>query len=248
MACNGCTDNTADVARIHGAAVIEVEAPSKISALNAGDDAAVAFPRLYVDADVVLTSKTITDLIQALSEPGTLCVAPPYQLELAGRPWAVRAYFSVWLRLMALRNGHVGSGVYAVSERGRARFGRFPNVIADDTFVRNLYNRTERRVISTDPTIVQAPLTLRALLRRRIRVNIGNLQLSAHPEYRALPGSVEAVIPWWRVVIASPQLMPASIIYAAVNSVAHIAAHRQVKGNGPVDWARDNTTRSTFRL
>src|ERR1044071_1194081 len=49
VACNGCTDDTADIARRHGAKVVEISTPSKIAALNAADDIAVAYPRLYVD-------------------------------------------------------------------------------------------------------------------------------------------------------------------------------------------------------
>ncbi len=244
VACNGCTDGTAEVARARGATVVEVETPSKIAALNAGDDAAVAFPRLYIDADVVLSGKTVTDLIQALSEPGALCVAPPSQMELTGRPWTVKAYFSVWRAVMQMKEGYVGSGVYAFSKLGRARFGLFPNVIADDLFVRNLYTRSERRVISTEATIVEAPRTLRALFRRRIRVRIGNAELASHPSYGSLPGSDESKAPWWRAVLSEPALFPAAFVFAAVNGMAHFAARRQIRSRRPVDWARDDTTRT----
>ena len=44
VACNGCTDRTADITRDHGAEVVEVDELSKIAALNAGDAAARAYP------------------------------------------------------------------------------------------------------------------------------------------------------------------------------------------------------------
>ena len=226
VACNGCTDDTAEIARRHGATVVEIETPSKIAALNAADDVAVAFPRLYVDADVLLSPKTVNDLIRALGDSETLCAAPPSKLQLAGRPLSVRAYFAVWKAVMLARDGYAGAGVYAVSRQGRARFGRFPNVIADDLFVRNSYTRAERRIVATDPTIVEAPRTLRALLRRRVRVCLGNSQLFGHPDYKSLPGNRELPLPWWRVVLANPQLIPASIVYAAVNGVARVMAYR----------------------
>jgi glycosyltransferase involved in cell wall biosynthesis len=247
VACNGCTDNTADVARSFGATVVEVKTSSKIAALNAADDVAVAYPRLYIDADIIVTARTIIDLIEALSVGDILCAAPPSRMELAGRPWTVRAYFRVWKSVMVARDGYVGSGVYAVSMKGRERFGRFPNIIADDLFVRNVFARAERRVISTEPTVVEAPRTLRALLRRRIRVCLGNSQLSTHAEYRSLPGNVEPSSPWWRAVLANPALIPASFVYASVNSLARIAAYRNRSGGRPVEWARDDSTRPDYQ-
>lgn len=244
VACNGCTDDTAEIARSRGATVIEVDTPSKIAALNAADEVAVTFPRLYVDADVILSRKTVDDLVRALSDPETLCAAPPSSVSLSGRPWAVRAFFEVWKPVMLAKEGYVGAGVYALSAKGRARFGRFPNVIADDLFVRNVYKRTERRIVATEPTIVEAPRTVRALLRRRIRVCIGNYELSTHPDYRALPGNLEPRTAWWKVPLKNPSLLPASSVYASVNAVARLAAYHHRLSKRPVEWARDNTTRS----
>jgi len=245
VACNGCTDDTAEIARRRGLKVVDIETPSKIAALNAADEIATAFPRLYIDADVVLTPKTVTDLIRTLGEPGVLCAAPPYRLQLDGRPWTVRAYFSVWLQVMRVRAGYVGSGVYSVSEQGRKRFGKFPNVIADDTFVRNLFTRDERRIVDTDPTLVEAPFTLRALFRRKVRVTIGNMELRARAGDQPAAAAAEVGIPWWRVVLGRPTLIPAGVVYAFVNAAAHYAAHRQLRRKGSIDWARDGTTRST---
>jgi glycosyltransferase involved in cell wall biosynthesis len=245
VACNGCTDNTADVARRYGATVVEIEASSKIEALNAADDVAVAFPRLYVDADVIVTRNTIDDLIHALSKSDILCVAPPSRMELTGRPWTVRAFFAVWKQVMLAKEGYVGSGVYGISQPGRERFGRFPDVVADDLFVRNTYARSERRIVTTEPTIVEAPRTLRALLRRRVRVSIGNNQLATHPDFQFLPGNRERSISWWRVVLKNPSLIPASFVYLFVSGTAHIVASRKRRNDRVVDWARDDTTRLT---
>lgn len=244
VACNGCTDDTAVVARQHGATVVEVAEPSKILALNAGDDVATAFPRIYIDADVVVNAKTIFSLIEALKEPGILCVAPPFHMELDGRPWVVRAYHQISLRIMQMKEGYVGSGVYAVSEVGRARFGRFPNIIADDTFVRNSYARTERKVVPTDATIVQAPWTLRALFRRRVRVCVGNMQLS-QAEFQTLPGRAELPVSRWRLAMDRPLQIPGIFVYLFVNLVALQVARWRVRRKGPINWGRDNTTRIT---
>jgi glycosyltransferase involved in cell wall biosynthesis len=243
VACNGCTDATADIARSHGARVVEVDTPSKIAALNAGDEAATAFPRLYVDADVRLTGRAVADVAQALAEPAVLCAAPPLAVELRDRPWAIRAYYAVWCRIPYLQDRYVGSGVFAMSEAGRARFARFPDVIADDLFARNLFAGSERAVVPTAPFVIEAPWTLRALIRRRIRIDAGNRELARRSDLPALPGADDRTGRWWRVVVAQPWLAPAAIWYVTVNLVARLIGRRTSARADRVDWGRDDTTR-----
>lgn len=243
VACNGCTDATADIARSHGARVVEVDAPSKIAALNAGDEAATAFPRLYVDADVHLTGRAVADVARALAEPAVLCAAPPLAVEVRDRPWTIRAYYAVWCRLPYLRDRYVGSGVFAMSEAGRARFDRFPDVIADDLFARNLFAAAERAVVPTTPFVIEAPWTLRALIRRRIRIDAGNRELARRRDLPALPGADDRGDPWWRVVVARPSLAPAAICYVTVNLVARFIGRGAPGGADRVGWGRDDTTR-----
>jgi glycosyltransferase involved in cell wall biosynthesis len=245
VACNGCTDGTETIARRQGARVVVVPEPSKIGALNAGDAAATTFPRIYVDADVVLTGRAVADMAHALTQPGVLAAAPPIATDTVGRRWAVRAFYDVWEHLPYFDDNPIGSGVYGLSEAGRARFDRFPDVIADDLFARNLFVRDERRVVATDPFVVQAPWSLRALVRRRIRIHAGNMQIAAHPELNQLPGGRERSAPSWRAVVDHPRLAPKAVPYGAVNAVAKIAARRLVRSSRPVAWSRDDTTRTT---
>lgn len=243
VACNGCTDNTADIARTYGVTVAEIPQPSKVAALNAADEVAVAFPRLYVDADITISRKTIEDLVDALADENVLYATPPATLDLAGRPWAVRAYYAVWQQVMRGRRGYVGAGVYALSEKGRRKFGRFPNLLADDLFVRNIFAPHERIIVDTQPTTVHCPWTLRAVLKRRVRIVVGNAQVLDHPEYGALPGSVEKKVAWWRTISRSPSMLLAAGVYALVNAVAYVLVHWG-RRNTVIDWGQDCTTRS----
>lgn len=69
MVCNGCSDNTAEIARrFEGVTVLESEMPSKPAALNAGDAAATRWPRLYLDADAQISPSAVRDVLDALSE------------------------------------------------------------------------------------------------------------------------------------------------------------------------------------
>jgi glycosyltransferase involved in cell wall biosynthesis len=65
---NGCTDGTAEVARgFGGVRVVETDVPSKSHALRLGDETAAGFPRVYLDADVVLPAAHVRALCAALS-------------------------------------------------------------------------------------------------------------------------------------------------------------------------------------
>jgi glycosyltransferase involved in cell wall biosynthesis len=244
VACNACTDTTAEIARQHGAKVVEIETPSKIAALNAGDDVATAHPRIYIDADVAISAKSLNDLITALSGDDIQCAAPPFTVDLAGRPLLVRAYYAIWLRDPLLKDGYVGSGIYGLSRSGRARFSRFPNIIADDRFIHALYHRSERAVVDTEPFGIQAPRTIRSLFRRRVRICRGNLEIETRPDLSHLPGGIRRSKSWWHAAVFNPLLIPSTLVFAAVNGLARMIARRQLFRKERMDWARDETIRT----
>jgi len=149
---NGCRDDTAAVARAAAPAldargfelrVLERREGGKIGALNAGDAAARAAARLYLDADIILSDGLLARLLDALDTPAPvyagarLVVAPP-------RSRISRLYARFWQRLPFLTEGVSGAGLFAVNAAGRSRWGAFPRIIADDAFVRGLFAPQER--------------------------------------------------------------------------------------------------------
>ena len=83
-------------------------------------------------------------------------------------------------RLVALpyvREGMIGVGVYAVSEDGRRRFEAFPDVIADDGYVRMLFGPSERVSRRDAPVRVYAPKRLSDLVRIKTRSRLGRYEL-----------------------------------------------------------------------
>ena len=129
VVCNGCSDNTAEIARSFGAPVqvVETDVASKSAALRMGDEVATDFPRFYVDADVELSIESIRQIAEALRQGPWLAAAPRMKVDLTDRKWAVRAYYEIWTRLPYHVSGMIGSGVYALSEAGRGRFDVFPD-------------------------------------------------------------------------------------------------------------------------
>ena len=78
VVCNGCTDDTASIARSFGppVRVIETDIPNKTHALNLGDQAADSFPRLYADADVVITLDAVRRLAARLRSASCVGLLP----------------------------------------------------------------------------------------------------------------------------------------------------------------------------
>src|SRR5262245_59076669 len=172
VVCNGCTDDTTNIARRFAPAVhvIETDVASKTHALNLGDRASRAFPRIYADADVVITIDAIRALASRLERGNVLAVAPTSEINLTGCSWSVRKYFGVRSRLPSSREGMGGSGVYALSEAGRRRFAQFPDVIADDAYVRLQFKPEERETLPFVKSTVFAPRTIQQLIAVRTRI------------------------------------------------------------------------------
>jgi exopolysaccharide biosynthesis WecB/TagA/CpsF family protein len=177
VVCNGCSDNTAEIARrFEGVTVLESEMPSKSAALNAGDAAATRWPRLYLDADAQISPSAVRDVLDALSEGGLLAARPAARLDLQGAHPLVHAYYRTRLRLPSARSGLWAGGVYGLSRQGHQRFEEFPNVIADDLFVDRLFAAWEKAVLDVDPMVIRPPRTPRAQLAVLHRVYRGNAE------------------------------------------------------------------------
>ena len=99
------------------------------------------------------------------------------QVDLRGSSLAVRAYYRVWTRLPYVREGMIGVGVYALSEDGRRRFEAFPDVIADDGYVRTLFDPGERVRVDDAPVRVYAPERFSDLVRIKTRSRLGRYEL-----------------------------------------------------------------------
>jgi glycosyltransferase involved in cell wall biosynthesis len=176
---NGCTDDTAEVVRrFPWCRLIEVPEASKVAALNAGDAAALAFPRVYLDADVTVSAATLRSLVALLDGPEAIVASPAVRVDASGASVFARAYQRVWALTDYRLENHTGSGIYGLSEAGRARFGAFPDIISDDLYVRLLFAPHERRVSAGEPFTVFAPRTARAQVRRLSRAMAGELQLA----------------------------------------------------------------------
>ena len=239
---NGCSDATAEVARAAGARVVELAEGSKVAALDAGDAAASVFPRAYVDADVEVGADALLAVADRLDAGPELVASPRLVLDLRGASWPVRAYYTVWELSAFRRRGHIGSGIYALTRTGRARFGSFPPVIGDDRFVQGLFAPEERATVDAE-FVVRPPRTLRALLARGARIAAGNRELqrvglAGHAPTRG--GSARELL---AVVAPRPALWAPFLVYAAVQLRTGALAERRLRA-ADASWTRDETSRA----
>ncbi|MEU3841027.1 glycosyltransferase family 2 protein [Streptomyces sp. NPDC028635] len=245
VVCNGCTDDTARVAAARGprVRVVELPAPSKHAALRAGDDHARGFPRLYVDADVVLTAADVRALTEPLDDGAgrILATAPRRHIPLAACAWPVRAYYRVWQRLPAVREGLFGRGVIAVSKAGHARIAALPPLMADDLAASLAFAADERRVVGSAQVVVHPPRTWRDLIKRRIRAAVSTAQVEREGPQGASARTGRSDLT--ALLRAEPSLLPGVVVFAAAALVARRGARKALRAGDFGTWLRDESSR-----
>lgn len=179
---NGCRDRTAEVARAVAVPagwrleVIELAEGSKPGALNSGDARASGAIRAYLDADCTLAPGVAARIAGALASDLPLYAGATPEIAPARSPLSC-AYARFWRRLPFNRSIAPGYGLYAVNAAGRARWGAFPDIISDDTFVRLHFGEGERVQV---PGACVWPIAegFGALVRTRRRQNAGLRELA----------------------------------------------------------------------
>lgn len=271
VVCNGCTDETAQVAAARGprVRVVEIPVPSKHAALRAGDDHARSFPRVYVDADVVITGAGVRALVEPLEDEasGILATAPAREIPLAACAWRVRAYYQVWQRLPAVREGLFGRGVVAVSKSGHARIAALPPLMADDLAASLAFTPAERRVVDSAAVVIQPPRTWPDLIRRRIRAAVSTAQVEQNQAERSQgersrgepsrgetsqgetsqgPGEASArtsTADLRAMLRREPGLLPHLMVFLAAALVARRGAKKAIRAQDFGTWLRDESSR-----
>jgi glycosyltransferase involved in cell wall biosynthesis len=235
---NGCRDDTAGraesfaprfAARGWRLDVIERAEGGKPGALNAGDAQAVGATRAYLDADVRVSRPLLAQLVTALDRSAPALASGRVSIP---RPASAvsRAYRRTYRRVPFMTRGVPACGLFAVNRAGRARWGAFPDVISDDTFVRLHFSPAERIGV---PATYDWPLVegWSNLVRVRRRQDAGVAEIARrYPELlanddkrRVGPGGALAL------ALRDP---PGFAVYAGV-----AAAVRLTKGRGE-GWSR----------
>lgn len=233
---NGCTDATAAIARgFERVRVLELGPASKPSAMNAGDAVATSWPRLYLDADIEITSEAVLAVFSALAEPGVLAARAEARYDTAAAAPLVRAYYRARSRIPAPPTRLWGAGGYATSERGHARFGSFAEVTADDSWFDEQFTPGEKRVVATEAMRIRTARDVSDLVAVLARQRRGYVELGVPPE------TVNRGVALLRTVHG-----PASLVDTACYVFLTLVARRRsaaTTGAGTRRWERDGSTR-----
>ena len=248
---NGCTDDTADRARAvarepHDGVEIEViDTPvgNKIHALNLGDRAAKFFPRAFLDADIEMSPNLLRQVAEVFDrDPQARIVAPGVQYSYPGKNPFLAGYYDLWQSLPYVKRNTMARGFYAIDAKLHERFVEFPQLTADDKFIRNLTTPDERRLVSGSYTKVHLPETLGDLLKVKTRWTFGNLELAERkPELNVNDkGEHDGAA---KFVLLRPWLWVHLPMFFYVYWYTRRAASKKLREKRS-GWERDQSTRS----
>ena len=249
VVCNGCTDDTAQIAREspYPVAVFDLPVASKPAALRCGDANARVLPRLYLDADVILRGDSAVEVLRRLAD-GAVAARPPLAYDYSHSTGLVRSYYRARSRMPAVLGSLWGAGVYGVSEVGRGRFGDFPDVTADDAWIDQQFTRDEIEIVDCAPVVVIAPRRAGDLLRVLRRVYRGKTDGdAADAEVRTSETTRSAVSDLRRLAGAGPRPAMDALTYAGMAIIARLML-RLAPGAGRAGahrWERDHSTRNS---
>lgn len=242
VVCNGCTDDTADVARrFAGVRVLEIPEPSKQQAVAVGNRVATTFPRVHLDADVTISGADLLVLARAVTGD-VHAAAPARVLPLRQSSWVVRSYYRVWEQLPQVRDGLFGRGVIALSEEGQRRVDALPRVMSDDLAASEAFVAAERRIVDDAHVVVHPPRTTADLVRRRVRVVTGNAQASDLGIRRR--SSVTTPSALLRMGARDPRVGVRLPLFLGIGLVARWRSRRAVRAGDFTTWLRDESSRA----
>jgi glycosyltransferase involved in cell wall biosynthesis len=240
VVCNGCTDDTADRVRegAYPIKLIEIPVANKVEALRMGERAVHGLPRVFLDADVTVTGRTIRRMLEATSR-GAVAARPEIEFDLDGCTRTVRRYYAGRRLLPAAMTDLYAAGVYALSATARSRFEEFPLVIADDLYAARIVGDDEIEIVEGEHALVHVPRTSGALFRTLQRIYWGNRQLESQFAGIVRPTTAATMGDLLRVFCKRGHRLDAAT-YAAFAVAARAAL---LLRRGPQSWGRDDTTR-----
>lgn len=245
VVCNGCIDNTSKIVRSFNEKIlcIELKQASKTMALNKGNEVAHYFPRVYLDADTQIDYQSVLALTEPLKDDRYLGASPVIGTNLCNASHWVKLYYNAWLTLPYCRKGQVwAGGAYGLSRLGQQRVGKYPPIIADDSYACFSFKPEERIAVQQAHSIITPPKSLYWLIKVLTRVRVGSNELfQKFPEFKKnqQPKTTKTFSQW----LSSDTTIFAILLYTVVNVITRILANWHIRRKGFTGWARDESSR-----
>jgi GT2 family glycosyltransferase len=235
VVCNGCIDDTADIARQYASiTVVDCPVASKVAALNLGDVTATLWPRIYLDADIQMDFNAVLAVFRQLRSGTSLAARPASRFDVEGSDVLVRSYYRARGRIRWFQGALWGAGAFGLSEKAHQRIGRFPALTGDDLWVDRQFGSAEKVVVDTNPVIVTVPRDYGSLLTMLRRVYRGKAEIV---------GTEPASRTCWELL--STVRGPASAFDAFVYLTISVVARRRMRTTPGLTWERDDSSRGS---
>ncbi|MBX2847011.1 MAG: glycosyltransferase family 2 protein [Acidiferrobacterales bacterium] len=246
VVCNGCTDNTESIVRevFDNVHCYAIDQASKAQAIRHAEALDLGFPRLYLDADIELSTQGAEQLFEVASAfANGVLIIPHSQLIHKHNSRLVKGFYRHWYQTTFVRDLGYGAGTYLMNKMGRERFGLWPELIADDAFVRKQFADDDTHIATSVNVRVKSPKALWPLIKIKTRSKLGNLELQAYlnqaPNFnvskrnktpsRASSSKEQNNAQWYD-----------QLVYLGVNAIALVMAKLQFF-RGHKTWQRDNS-------
>jgi glycosyltransferase involved in cell wall biosynthesis len=243
VVCNGCSDGTAERARQAAptASVLESTVASKTHALNLGSRVALAFPRIYLDADLEVSPQSLRALIRPLEHGEALAAAGRMAVDLSASSNWVRAFYRVWRLNPYFDKGKFG-GLFALSRDGHKRLDRFPKVTADDEYLHRLFSQEERAEVARCHFVARAPRRVADLVKIRQRGRRGTRELEKRGHRAERPTGLGSAGTILMRILRRPFLWPDLPVYLALSVWVRLKV-RLTAPSPSIVWERDESSR-----
>lgn len=238
LAVNGTSDDTVAFVKQSFPNVIclDIKKGCKTNAINEAERCDVGFPRLYMDADVVVTLDGVRAMIKALEKSkAPLLVAPKAKMDVSHASFWVKVFYEAWFKTKFYTEQGFGGGIYGLNQAAREKFNLFPKVIADDGFIREVVNPNQQSVIESCISTVSAPSNLLNLIKIKSRSKLGNLELKKK-------GFVKNSPTQGKRFSTKPSFLE-FITYGVVNLIASKLALRNLSKIKSYTWQKDISSR-----
>ena len=240
VVCNGCNDGTDEVIQRHFPSVrcLVLECASKALAIRYAESFDPGFPRLYLDADIELSSAGAEKLFKQggdITSPAL--IIPTSEVVTQSCSSLVKRFYRVWYHSRFIQQMGYGAGAYLLNSSARQRFGLWPELIADDGFIRSQFTLNEIHINPLCKVLVRAPKNLFTLIKVKTRSKLGNLELE---DYLKSVGHTKVKNTGNKNKnLDSPVNR---VVYLSINLAALALAKWHYK-RGNKTWYRDNSNR-----